>query len=119
MNPRWPAFIHYSLEPSLTFVSDGVEWDSDPDLSAWPYELADRLIDADGWEYRLLFVGRPGRGRVTLEGTGTQLGPVQLSALVEGHLLAAHRSVSDYRAYLERRGPSESTRAIVEYLAGS
>src|SRR6185295_16691879 len=52
MTATWPAFIQHGSDPCLTYVSDQEEWDSDPDLSAWPYEAHDRLVDAEGWQYR-------------------------------------------------------------------
>ena len=116
MTPTRPAFIEHGGEADLAYVSNGEEWELDPDLSAWPYSPKDRLIDSEGWEYRLLFLGVPKQGRVIPDATGVRLASAQMSALVERHLLSTGHSVDDYRGHMEKRFHEEGTLAIVEYL---
>jgi hypothetical protein len=113
----WPAVLRYAGADELSIVSNRDEWDIDPELHAWPYRDEDRLVDANGVEYRLgVTAGANAMGQATVEATGTKYSPAEFQQLVERHLKASGAPEGWLATYLADFQDGQRIRATMQYL---
>ncbi len=77
----WPAFIKYSGDDELLYISDQAEWLSDEDLFTGNFEAADRLIDSHG---QLFSLGTAKR-RVIPQSIDERVSKEQVAELLQKH----------------------------------
>lgn len=113
----WPAVLQYAGADEVAVVSSRDEWDVDPELHAWPYRDEDRLVDANGIEYRLgVAAGANAMGEVMVVPTGTQYSPADFQQVVERHLKVAGAPDGWLAAYLEEFQDGQRIPATMQYL---
>ena len=112
----WPAAIKFANEAELSIVRDQDEWQLDPDLSAWPYDERDRLVDSDGREHRIAWSGDRRRGTATPEATERVLSPEEVSTLFEGHLESIGVSLSAYRERVAKAPTNDRARESLAFF---
>ena len=79
---RWPVMIKYSGDDELVLVNDQHEWMADDDLSRYPYEATDFLVDSAGHKYSLQ--AEPAQ-RVAPRSTGEVVTMEEAIALIRQH----------------------------------
>jgi hypothetical protein len=112
----WPALLHYAGKEELGYVRDADEWQLDPDLHAWPYGPADRLIDSDGRVFRLEFAGAGGPGRSSPSATADKVSMDAVLSLALGHLNARGIPAALLSAHLDGYPIAHRLRALVRYV---
>lgn len=80
----WPSIIHHKGEDDLLFISDGKEWNIDPDLYYHPYCEGDVMIDCDGQIFELPY--NDDEKRVEIKNTGSSISLKEFEVLVKKHL---------------------------------
>ena len=78
----WPAIIKFTGDDELSFIGTQSDWDSDPDLSVFSYEVLDQLIDSEGKVYRLT---HRENGLVVPMATGERIELASLTDLLRAH----------------------------------
>jgi hypothetical protein len=116
MSVKWPAWIRFSNEAELLLVADQAEWNADPDLHAWSYDAADRLVDSAGYEFAITFSGEPGTGKAVPVPTGVRLEAEQVRTALRLHSRAVGKESPDHLQRLESASDEDVPRVAAALL---
>jgi hypothetical protein len=84
LNPVWPALIKHDGDDELSYVASLENWESEPTLSAYPYQDTDILIDSCGQVFELYYDSM--HKNVNLKPVHIAISLLRFSELVQLHL---------------------------------
>ena len=79
---NWPVIIKHSDDAELTYISDQSEWDNDPDLHHFDFDISDYLIDSKG---RLFNLTKREDEHIKPEASGRSMSLDEILGLIKAH----------------------------------